>query len=53
MNIIFFNHSKKNCGVYQYGYKMYNILKKSQKNNYFYEEIDNFNEYESVKYGFP
>lgn len=32
---------------------MYNILKKSQKNNYFYEEIDNFNEYESVKYGFP
>jgi len=33
MNILFLNHKKKHCGVYQYGYRLYNILKKIVKSH--------------------
>jgi hypothetical protein len=45
MNLLFLNHKIKNCGVYQYGYRLYNILKKSLDNTYIYLEIDSYEEY--------
>jgi len=48
MNILFFNHSKIACGVYQYGLRLYNILKKDNSINYIYQEIDTLNDYEKV-----
>ena len=45
MNILFLNHKIHACGVYQYGLRVADILKKSNKNNYIYYEIDNYQEY--------
>ena len=45
MKILFLNHKIQACGVYQYGLRVSNILKKSNKNNYIYSEIDNYHEY--------
>ena len=45
MLVLFLNHKVQSCGVYQYGLRMYNILKKSNENNYIYCEIENYNEY--------
>jgi hypothetical protein len=47
-NILFFNHKVKNCGVYQYGVRLYDILKKSSDVCYIYREIDCFEEYQAV-----
>ena len=48
MNILFLNHTKIACGVYQYGLRLYNILKKDNNINYIYQEIDTLNDYEKV-----
>jgi len=48
MNILFLNHKKKQCGVYQYGYRLYNILKKTENLNYEYHEIDSIKEYNNI-----
>ena len=48
MNVIFLNHKIHNCGVYQYGLRLYNILSKSNDINYIYEEVDSFSEYYNV-----
>lgn len=45
MIILFLNHKNKQCGVYQYGNRLFNILNKSIKNKYIYKEIDNYIEY--------
>ena len=45
MKILFLNHKIEACGVYQYGLRISNILKKSDKNNYIYVEIDNHSSY--------
>jgi hypothetical protein len=45
--ILFINPKIKECGVYQYGFRIGNILKKSKNNNYIYLEIDSINEYYS------
>lgn len=44
-NILFINHKVKYCGVYQYGIRMVDILKKSKNINYIYIEIENLHEY--------
>jgi hypothetical protein len=44
-NILFLNHKIKNCGVYQYGERLYNILKSSCDVSYIYQEIDSAEEY--------
>jgi len=44
-NILILNHKMKNCGVYQYGLRTANILKKSTIYNFIYTEIDNLDEY--------
>lgn len=43
MIILFLNHKVKSCGVYQYGLRVFNILKNSKINTYIYKEIDSFN----------
>ena len=48
MNIIFLNHKKKQCGVYQYGFRLYNILKNCKLNKYIYKEVDTYKEYLDV-----
>lgn len=48
MIIIFLNHKKKQCGVYQYGFRLYNILKNCNLNKYIYKEVDTYKEYLQV-----
>jgi hypothetical protein len=48
MNVLFLNHKIQNCGVYQYGIRLYEILNKSEKVNYIYREIENEDEYRSI-----
>jgi len=45
MQILFLNHKIKNCGVYQYGLRIHDILKKSNNVKYNYIEIENIREY--------
>ena len=47
-NILFLNHKKKQCGVYQYGVRLFDILKTTEKSYYYYEEIDSFEEYQKI-----
>lgn len=44
-NILFLNHKQAQCGVYQYGKRSANILKKSTDFNFIYREIENDAEY--------
>ncbi len=48
MTILFLNHKIKECGVYQYGYRLYDILYRSSKHTYVYEEIDCIDEYNNM-----
>jgi hypothetical protein len=48
MKILFLNHKIQQCGVYQYGLRLYNILKKTSNIEYIYIEIENIYEYISV-----
>lgn len=48
MIILCLNHKIEACGVYQYGLRIFNILKKSLLNNYIYKEIENYNEYINI-----
>jgi hypothetical protein len=50
MKVLFLNHSKQQCGVYQYGKRLYDILQK--KGEYTYVEIENVEDYRNsiVKY---
>lgn len=48
MNILFLNHKKKQCGVYQYGHRIYNILKFTKDINYEYYELDSIEEYNNL-----
>ena len=45
MEVLFLNHSKTACGVYQYGLRLYKILKKTDDINYIYKEIESRDEY--------
>jgi hypothetical protein len=44
MSILFLNHSKQQCGVYQYGKRLFEILQKT--GNYTYVEIETVQEYQ-------
>jgi hypothetical protein len=48
MYVVFLNSIHKQCGVYQYGLRLYNILKKCKDITYKYFEIDNVEEYNSA-----
>lgn len=45
INVLFVNHKIKKCGVYQYGIRLYNILKKSKNVHFVFCEIENHDEY--------
>lgn len=47
MNILFLNHKIENCGVYQYGKRLFEILEKDNEINYIYKEIDSYEEYKA------
>ena len=47
-NIIFLNTSSVFTGIYHYGIRMFNILKKSTGFNYLYFEIEHENEYYDI-----
>ena len=48
MFVLFLNNKSKKCGVYQYGIRLFNILKKSEKINYLYEEIETYEDYDNI-----
>ncbi len=43
--VLFLNHKEQACGVYQYGIRIYDILKKSPLVSYIYCEISEHDEY--------
>jgi hypothetical protein len=45
--ILFLNHSIKNCGVYQYGLRVYDIIKATDNIHYIYKELSSLQEYKS------
>ena len=44
-NVLFVNHKIKKCGVYQYGVRLFTILKESEKINWVFKEMDCYDEY--------
>ncbi len=48
VKVLFLNHNAKQCGVYQYGYRLYNILKTSSTVQYKYYEIGTLIDYVTV-----
>ena len=48
MVVLFLNHKIQNCGVYQYGLRIFDILKKTQSINYVYYEIESLDEYNNL-----
>jgi len=45
MRVLFLNHKQRQCGVYQYGKRTYNLLKQSLLIDFYYEEVENEDEY--------
>jgi hypothetical protein len=45
MKVLFLNHTIKNCGVYQYGKRLADILMKTPDIEYIYVELNNFEDY--------
>ena len=43
--ILFLNHTKVQCGVYQYGLRLFNVLKHTKDIQYKYVEIENYSDY--------
>ena len=46
--VLCLNHKKKQCGVYQYGKRLFEILKTTTLSRHYYEEIDCFDEYKNL-----
>ena len=47
-NVLFLTHKIQNCGVYQYGKRLFEILEKTEGINYIYREIDSEQEYQTA-----
>lgn len=45
MNVVFVNHTEKQCGVYQYGKRMSDILKNDIRYSLFYIECDDYGQF--------
>lgn len=48
--ILFLNHRKSQCGVYEYGVRLYDIWKKSEKYIFSYMEVGSLDEYKSINF---
>ena len=46
--ILLLNHKEEKCGVYQFGKRLANILKSSEKIKFAYKEVDSETEYDSL-----
>lgn len=49
-NILFLNHTKEKCGVYNYGKRIYDIWKKSNNYNFIYKEVGNLDDYLNIDF---
>ena len=49
MNVLFLNHKIENCGVYQYGKRVFDILAVDEEINYIYKEVDTYQEYHDLQ----
>lgn len=50
INILFLNHHKSQCGVYDYGVRIYDIWKKSKMITFSYMEIGSLEEYNNINF---
>jgi hypothetical protein len=50
MNILFLNHGKSQCGVYNYGTRIFDIWKKSDKLEFIYSEVNSLEEYNQINF---
>lgn len=50
MNILFINNNKHNCGVYQYGVRLFDILNKTNDIGYQYLEIEHLDNYLTINF---
>ena len=48
MNLLFLNHEKSQCGVYNYGVRLYDIWKKSENITFTYKEINTLDDYNVI-----
>jgi len=48
MKVLFLNSAITNCGVYQYGYRLANILKKSKHMTFEYKEVSCYDDYLNI-----
>jgi hypothetical protein len=48
MKVLFLNHKKKQCGVYQYGIRIFDILKNTENIHYIYKEVSSLEEYNTL-----
>ena len=48
MIVLFLNHKVKECGVYQYGNRLCDILQKTPNITYHYRELDSLEEYNTI-----
>jgi len=48
MIVLFLNHNIQQCGVYQYGKRIYDIVKKDKDIRYIYKELTNYEEYTNL-----
>ena len=50
INVLFLNHHKSQCGVYDYGARLYDIWKKSKNIIFFYMEVESLEEYRKINF---
>lgn len=50
INVLFLNHMKTQCGVYNYGIRLYDIWKKSKNIKFIYKEINSLDEYQAIDF---
>jgi SAM-dependent methyltransferase len=48
IKILFLNNNKTNCGIYQYGIRVSNIISKSKRVSFIYKELDSAEEYVNI-----
>jgi hypothetical protein len=48
MKVLFLNTKKQKCGVYQYGKRLFDILKYTVDIEYIYKELESYGEYQEI-----
>jgi hypothetical protein len=50
MKILFLNHLRSQCGVYWYGFRLWNIWRKSEQHEFDYKEISTLQHYQEIHF---